>query len=139
MTRLELILQALEARLRAASRATVLRDAVLPEVVPAQGLIILRDGDPGEPEVTLSPLTYHYEHVADLELIVQGRAPAAAFDALKLVVGTAVEADRTLGGLCDWIEAGAPQPTDLAEPGALPIKAGIVPVRIHYATLSPLA
>jgi hypothetical protein len=36
--------------------ATALRGEVLPERVPAEGLLILRDGEPGEPEVTLSPL-----------------------------------------------------------------------------------
>ncbi len=36
--------------------ATALRGEVLPERVPANGLLILRDGGPGEPEVTLSPL-----------------------------------------------------------------------------------
>ena len=33
----------------------VLRGEVLPERVPATGLIILRDGDPGDPAVRLSP------------------------------------------------------------------------------------
>lgn len=51
----ETILAALHARLSALS-ATVLRGEVLPERVPADGLLILRYGAPGEPEVTLSPL-----------------------------------------------------------------------------------
>jgi hypothetical protein len=51
----ETILAALHARLSALP-ATVLRGDVLPERVPAEGLLILRDGEPGEPEVTLSPL-----------------------------------------------------------------------------------
>lgn len=55
----ETILTALVARLSALP-ATTLRGEVLPERIPAAGLLILRDGDPGEPEVTLSPLRYHY-------------------------------------------------------------------------------
>ena len=51
----ETILAALHARLSALP-ATALRGEVLPERVPAEGLLILRDGEPGEPEVTLSPL-----------------------------------------------------------------------------------
>ena len=31
--------------------AKVLRNAILPEKVPAAGVVILRDGDPGPPEV----------------------------------------------------------------------------------------
>lgn len=57
----EAILAALHARLSALP-ATVLRGEVRPERVPADGLLILRDGEPGEPDVTLSPLAYHYQH-----------------------------------------------------------------------------
>ncbi len=55
----ETILTALLAQLSTLP-ATALRGEVLPERVPAGGLLILRDGEPGEPEVTLSPLAYHY-------------------------------------------------------------------------------
>ena len=61
----ETILAALHARLQTLT-APVLRGDVLPERIPASGLIILRDGKPGDPEVTLSPLTYFYEHRAEL-------------------------------------------------------------------------
>jgi len=67
----ETILAALHARLSALP-ATALRGEVLPERVPADGLLILRDGEPGEPEVTLSPLRYHYQHRAEIESVVQG-------------------------------------------------------------------
>ncbi len=60
----ETILQALLAALKAVSGATILREEVLPERVPVGGLVILRDADPGTPEVTLSPLQYHYEQRA---------------------------------------------------------------------------
>ncbi|MDT8854705.1 hypothetical protein RNZ50_06615 [Paracoccaceae bacterium Fryx2] len=56
----ETVLAALQSRLQSLA-ALVLRDEVLPERIPAAGLIILRDGQPGEPEVTLSPLRYHYQ------------------------------------------------------------------------------
>ena len=49
----ETILSVLHARLQNLA-APVLRGDVLPERIPATGLIILRDGKPGEPEVTLS-------------------------------------------------------------------------------------
>jgi hypothetical protein len=64
----ETVLAALHARLQPLSART-LRDEVLPERIPAVGLIILRDGQPGEPEVTLSPLRYHYQHRAELEVV----------------------------------------------------------------------
>lgn len=118
--------------------APVLRGEVLPERVPAAGLLILRDGDPGEPEVTLSPLAYHYQHRAEVEAVVQGADRDAAFDILVAGVGTALAADRTLGGLCDWVEAEAPRPIDLAVDGAATLKAAVIPVVLHYASADAL-
>ena len=137
----ETILQALLAALQTVPDATVLREEILPERVPAGGLVILRDGDPGAPEVTMSPLAYHYEHRAEIEVIVQGKTPAAratAFDTLLQSIGAALAADRTLGGLCDWTEAQAPQPVDLPVEGAAALKAAIIPVILTYTTTDPL-
>jgi hypothetical protein len=133
----ETILAALHARL-ATLPATVLRGEVLPERVPANGLLILRDGEPGEPEVTLSPLRYHYQHRAEIEAVVQGAARDAAFDTLCASIGAALAADRTLGGLCDWIEAEAPRPVDLPVEGAAALKAAAITVVLHYTTTGPL-
>ena len=132
------ILAALHARLSALS-ATALRDEVFPERVPAGGLLILRDGDPGEPEATLSPLRYHYQHRAEVEAVVQGADRDTTFDTLCAGIGAALAADRTLGGLCDWVEAEAPRPLDLAVEGAAALKAAVIPVVLHYTTADPLA
>jgi hypothetical protein len=133
----ETILVALYARLTALS-ATALRGDVLPERVPAAGLLILRDGEPGEPEVTLSPLRYHYQHRAEIEAIVQGTARDAAFDTLCASIGAAITSNRTLGGLCDWVEAEAPRPVDLPVEGAAALKAAVITIVLHYSTADPL-
>ena len=133
----ESILQALHSLLQTQA-APVLRGEVLPERVPSAGLLILRDGEPGEPEVTLSPLRYHYQHRAEIEAVVQGADRDAAFDALCATIGTALAADRTLGGLCDWVEAEAPRPVDLPVEGAASLKAAVIPVVLHYTTADPL-
>jgi hypothetical protein len=133
----ETILAALHARLSALP-STVLRGDVLPERVPTAGLLILRDGEPGEPEVTLSPLRYHYQHRAEIEAVVRGAVRDAAFDILCASVGAALAGDRTLGGLCDWIEAEAPRPVDLAVEGAASLKAAVITVVLHYSLADPL-
>lgn len=133
----ETILAALHARLSTLP-ATVLRGEVLPERVPSDGLLILRDGEPGEPEVTLSPLRYHFQHRGEIEAVVQGASRDAAFDALCASIGRVITADRTLGGLCDWVEAEAPHPVDLAIEGAASLKAAVIPVILHYSTHDPL-
>jgi hypothetical protein len=134
----ETILAALHARLLALA-ATAVRGEILPERVPAAGLLILRDGEAGEPEVTLSPLRYHYQHRAEIEAVVQVADRDAAFDTLCASVGAVIAADRTLGGLCEWVEAEAPRPVDLPVEGAASLKAAVIPIVLHYSAEDPLA
>jgi hypothetical protein len=134
----ETILSALHALLQT-QPAPVLRGEVLPERVPAAGLLILRDGDPGEPAMTLSPLSYHYQHRAEIEAVVQGSDPDASFAALTAGVGAVLSTDRTLGGLCDLVEAEAPRPVDVAVQGAASLKAAVIPIVLQYAKADPLA
>ena len=138
MTQRETILSALADLLRTIPNVPVLRGEVLPERIPPAGLMILRDGEPGEPEVTLSPLTYHYQHRAEIEAVVQGAHRDATFDALCASIGAVLAADRTLGGICDWVEAEAPQPVDLPVEGAASLKAAVIPVILYYSTTDPL-
>ena len=139
MTPRETILTALADLLRTVPHVPVLRGEVLPARIPPAGLLILRDGDPGDPAVTLSPLTYHYQHRSELEVIVQGANRDTGFAVLCGQIGAVIRTDRTLGGLCDWIEAEAPQPVDLPVEGAASLKAAIIPIVLHYSTSDPLA
>jgi hypothetical protein len=77
-TRRETIIAALRARLLVLP-ATSVRGDMLPGRVPTAGPLILRDGEPGDPEVTLSPLRYHYQHRAEIEAVVQGASRDSAF------------------------------------------------------------
>ena len=135
----ETVLAALHARLQPLA-AHLLRDEVLPERIPTAGLMILRDGQPGEPEVTLSPLRYHFQHRAELEVVVQApNGRASTFDTLIAAIGAVIEADRTLGGLCDWVEPEAPASVDLPIEGAAALKAAVITLNLHYTTTGPLA
>ena len=69
--------------------------------------------------------------------LVTGRA--SAFDNLIAAIGAALEADRTLGGLCDWVEPEAPASVDLPIEGAAALKAAVITVVLHYTTTGPLA
>lgn len=120
------------------------RETVVPDRIPAGGLIILRDGHPGEPETTLSPLRHHYSHQARLEVLVQpahggaGDGRHAALDGLLQQIGQALNSDRTLGGAVTWVQEMAPETDDLALVGSTPVKGAIVPVILDYSTTSPL-
>jgi hypothetical protein len=136
----EQILAALLARLQTIPGATVKREAPLPETVATGGLIILRDGDPGDPEVVLSPVTYLWEHQTEIEVILQrGQGDdSAALDALLMTVGGALAADRSLGGLAEWLDWGAPKTSGLAIDGAAALRGATVPITIHYGSSDPL-
>ncbi len=139
ITKREAILRALHSILLGLPQAA-LRGGILPERMPPDGLFILRDGDPGEPETTLSPLAYHFEHKAEIEAILQvADHRDANFDLMTAAFGAALHADRTLGGLCDWVEAHAPQPINMPIEGAAHFKAALIPVHLHYTTSDPLA
>jgi hypothetical protein len=142
VTRREDVLSALLALVETVPNATVLREQVLPEKIPGGGLIILRDGDPGEPEAILSPLTWVWQHRALLEVFVAGGSPdqrAVRMDSLIAAIGTALAADRTLGGRCDWVQPQAPIVEEFAEDGAAPIRAATVPLVLVYGSTDPLA
>ena len=138
----ETVLQALNAALATTlpAGAKLLRNAVLPERVPAKGVMILRDGNPGTPEALMSPPLYIYDHRAEIDVVVEGKESEreAAFDALKLAIHAAIEADRTLGGLCDYAIGEAPAPIDLAIEGAEGFKAATIPVVLTYGIADPL-
>jgi hypothetical protein len=138
----EQVLEGIKALLETVPDAVVQRNSALPEKVPAGGLIILRDGDPGEPEQALGGFgSTYYQHAVEIEVYVEeGDAAArdAAFDALLQQIGTALEADPTLGGLAFGLTYGRPEPGIEAVVGAPAIKSATLSVTIDYETDAPL-
>jgi hypothetical protein len=138
----EQVLNALKALLEAIPDAVVQRNNVLPEKVPAGGLIIVRDGDPGEPEQALGGFgSTYYQHAVEIEVYVEeGDAAArdAAFDDLLQDIGAALEADSTLGGLAFGLTYGRPEPAIEAVAGAPAIKAATLTATVEYETGGPL-
>jgi hypothetical protein len=110
--------------------------------VPAAGLVILRDGDPGEPDVTLNPVHLFFSHRAEIEAFVP-QPPSgggeALLDTLLGEIGTALAADHSLGGLVETLTWSAPEISVLAIEGAAPILAARVIVTLEYLTADPLA
>jgi hypothetical protein len=139
----EQVLEAMKARLETVPGAVVERNSVLPEKVPAGGLIILRDGDPGEPEQALGGFgNVYYQHAVEIEVYVeQGDAAVrdAAFDDLLQQIGGVLGADPTLGGLAFGLTYGRPETSIDAVPGAPAIKSATLTVTVDYETAAPLA
>lgn len=121
--------------------ATVKRNAALPERVSDQAMAILRDGEMGEPEVSLSPLTYHWQHQVAIELFVADSDASARdtrMDGLLVELAILIEADRTLNGVIEYAEIGPPKFDELAPDGTSGIKACLLPVVLHYSSTGPL-
>lgn len=121
--------------------ATVKRNAALPERVSDQAMAILRDGEMGEPEVTLSPLTYHWQHQVAIELFVADPDAAvrdARMDGLLVELATLIEVDRTLSGVIEYAEIGPPKFDELAPDGTSGIKACLLTMVLHYSSSGPL-
>lgn len=142
MSRREDILAALVATLDSALIARVRRNEVLPEKVPAEGLVILRDGDPGEPDVTLNPRTEFYAHRVEIEACMPRDSTGggeAALDALLGAIGSALEIDPALGGLAESLTPSAPETGALAIEGAAPMLTARLVVTVEYLVSDPLA
>lgn len=138
----EQVLSALFARLQLIPLAAVKRNEALPQAVTAGGLIVLRDGDPGEPDVTLNPRSEFYSHRAEIEAFMTqpaGGGGEAALDALLAEIGAALASDRSLGGLAENLTWSAPEVSVLAIEGAAPILTARITVTIEYLVSDPLA
>ena len=139
----EQVLEALKSVLETVPGGKVERNTALPEKIPTGGLIVLRDGDPGEPEQALGGFSAaYYSHRIEVEVYVQdGDATArdTAFDALLQDIGAVVDADPTLEGLAFGMIYGRPTVDVEAIEGAAAIKIGTLAVVIDYETDAPLA
>ena len=121
---------------------TVKRNAALPERIADHAMAILRDGEMGEPEVSLSPLTYHWQHQVAIELFVADPDVStrdARMDGLLTELATLIETDRTLAGVVEYAEIGQPKFDELAPEGTSGIKACLLPVVLHYSSAGPLS
>ena len=75
MSKREQILQALFEKLQTLENIPVKRNETLPQVIPEAGIVMLRDGKQGEPEIILSPPICIFKHEAEIEVIVQAAKP----------------------------------------------------------------
>ena len=138
----EQMLTALTERLRKLSKVKVERNTAVPERIPKGGLVVLRDGDPGEPEQTLGGIgSVYYSHAVEIEVYAEAADAAkrdAAFDALVQKIGAVFDADPTLGGLAFGMAYGRPEIDTEAVAGAPAIKTGTIEVIVEYETETPL-
>lgn len=137
MSKREEVLNALFTRLSALPDVKVKRNETLPLVVPSAGLLILRDGNVGEPEILLSPTCYIFTHRAELEVIVQKLTSAERdqnLDEILVQIGELLQEDPSLGGEVDYMHADPPEFVEEPVEGGVTIKGAIVPIVLEYTS-----
>ncbi len=141
MSKREEVLQALYERLSALTGVDVRRNEVLPLKIPANGLVVLRDGNIGEPLFLLSPPRYIFQHRAEIEVLMQKVSPAdrgSILDSLLEKIGRLIMVDPTLSGRIDYMHAEPPEFSEEPIEGGITIKAAIVPIVLEYVSDSNL-
>jgi hypothetical protein len=139
----EQVINTLHNKLKILDSATVkvYRNLDKPQKIPSGGIIILRDGASDEPEVLLSPLTYIYEQLVTLEVMVQNPDSAtrdSALDTLLANIGSVINAYRTLDGLAEWVEARSPEFEEEPIEGAASVRTATLQVMVRFYTTDPL-
>lgn len=121
---------------------SVRRNEVLSTAITSEGLLILRDGDAGEPEILLSPLRYLYQHRVEIEVWVQQAQSSERdqqFDQLLQTLGTALDNAGNLDGAVDLIHTGSPEFSTESIEGGATVKVATIPVYLEFNTRHPLA
>ena len=138
----EQVIEAVAALVKAAlPKAAHYRNKVKQRAIPANGYVNVDDGDPGEPEVTLNPTTWIYEHELPVEVAANATRTVSAearLDTMLQALGTAVATDRTLGGLCDYLQVSAASTEPLTAEGAAVSRLAVVGITAVYGTTDPL-
>ena len=138
----EQVIQAVAALVKdALPKATHYRNAEKQESISTGGYVNVDDGDPGEPEVTLNPATWIYEHQIPVEVATNATRTVTAevrLDAMMQAIGAAVAANRTLSGLCDYVMVQAAQTEGLTTDGAPVSRYALVNIVAVYGTTDPL-
>ena len=140
MSKREQILQALFERLKTLD-LPVKRNETLPQVISETGIVMLRDGKQGEPEVILSPPICIFKHEAEVEVIVQAVKPEdrdKKLDEILEQIGVLLSSDVTLYGLTDYVYPKPPEIIDEYIEGASTMKAAAIPVVLEYSTTNAL-
>ncbi|WP_336974176.1 hypothetical protein [Sphingobium aromaticiconvertens] len=112
-----------------------------PVRVSPLGTAIVRDGDPGEASIDLSPPRYHYDHAIPVELLAleSPNVPTRArLDQMAGAIGAAVDNDRTLGGLCAHVDVTPLEIADLTVSGGASQMGAQFEIIASYSTTSPL-
>jgi hypothetical protein len=137
------VILAVKALVAAALPAADLRgfdkDTSKPTRIGPGGVVIGHPGEPGDPEIDLCPPRYNYEHRLFLEVAAPDGAGGETLDGMLRAIGDGINADRTLGGLCNYLSAQAADRNDRTTDLLATTNWAVVPIVAQYETSDPLA
>lgn len=114
-------------------RSKVVQNQPKPQALPCDGLINVLDGTVEDLGADLSPLRYNWRRSIPLVLLTPDD-PQAHITAL----GAALDSDRFLGGLAEWMDAQPPEPEFDDVTGAEPMGQVLIVLVVEYTTANPL-
>ncbi len=142
MSKAEQILEKLETLFEQNCEARVERNESEPERIPKAGLIVIHDGDPGEPEITLGGFSHtYYSHPIEIDIFVQEGKRIdrdAKFDELLQQIDMVLQNYPKLDGLVDGMTYGRPVTETQTIDGGAAVKSGTLIIEVDYETETPL-
>ncbi|MGI9499866.1 MAG: hypothetical protein ACR2P3_07505 [Geminicoccaceae bacterium] len=121
--------------------AQVFRNEARPQDASTAPVVILNDGDPGDPESTLGVRVWSFQHQTEVEIILQSHdndTRDAEIDDISTAIATAILADTTIGGTVNYAQASAPTVDhEQADAGAEPHVSALIFVELWYDSASP--
>jgi len=101
------------------------------------GIVIMTDGIPGEPDVLLSPRRYCWEHQVEFEITAMGEGRNAVVEAIIARFEPVLALDHTLGGAVDYAAIdSAPDINEFPIEGAETERSAVLRVMLSYVTAS---
>ena len=113
----------------------VVRNESMPTRVPSGGMVIMRDGDPGDPLVTYlgRPRELeHWAHPVEIEIYVQAPDAETMIYSIADDVGAAFRSDPGLSGLAESVRISAPEIDVIENEGGARILAALVRATVEY-------
>lgn len=83
----------------AAAGGSFYRDPEADVTASNTGVVIMSDGDAGDPEILLSPLVYIWDRAVEFEITANGISRRAVVNGILAAVEAALAVDCTLGGV----------------------------------------
>lgn len=137
MSKREDVINAIFYKISRALDVPVKKNEAIPQKIPKEGIIFIRDGHMNESTIILSsPKMFILQHIVEIEIVVQDVSSEIRdrrIDELLTQVAQLLSQDPTLTGIVDYQYPEIPEFMEETIDGAQPIKAVVLPVVVEYA------